>query len=404
MRGIWAIGMLVGAAALLSSGAAGVAATQTSVDCGAGANLQAAINAAPKGSTIQISGRCVGSFTIAKNLALKGISDAVLDGAGSQAAPSGTILTISAGKVRLSSLRVTGGFSENGVGGVLNDGSLTLSHVTVSGNEGDFGGIVNHGTLSLTRSVVTRNFGGVGGIWNLGSATVDHTTISFNGESGIVNGQWFSGSPAGALTVKDSTLNNNGAVFGGGIDNESGSVAVVRSTIADNSADDDAGGGITNRAGDTLTVSQSTIVGNVGDDGGGGIWNDGSATVTNSIIAGNAVDLGDEPRDCTGVVVSHGYNLFGTPCSAPQATDVVGTADAPLDALLKALGSYGGPTQTMVPTPKSPAVNRIPVGATSSDGAIALCPASGTTDQRGIARPQAGACDIGAVERKPKDG
>ncbi len=66
--------------------------------------------------------------------------------------------------------------------------------------------------------------------------------------------------------------------------------------------------------------------------------------------------------------------------------------------MLKVLGSYGGPTQTMVPRPASPAVNAIPIG--SSGG---LCPSSGTTDQRGIARPQAGACDIGSVERKPKD-
>ena len=315
---------------------------------------------------------------------------------------SGTTLTITAGKVRLSYLLVTGGFPASGVGGVLNDGSLTLSHVTVSANEGDLGRPREPRLPDRAAVVVTRNLGDVGGIWNLGTAVVDHTTISSNGDSGIVNGEWFSGSPAGTLTVTDSTLNDNSAVFGGGIDNESGSVTVIRSTIANNRADDDAGGGITNRNGDTLTVIESTIFGNTGDDGGGGIWNDGSATVTGTIIAGNGVEFGDEPRDCTGFVASHGYNVFGTPCAPPQPTDLVGTFDAPLDALLNALGSSGGPTATMVPKPKSPAVNRIPIGAVASDGSIALCPASGTTDQRGIARPQAGACDVGSVERKPK--
>lgn len=384
------------------SAAPSVAATQVAVNCGAGANLQAAIDAAPKGTVLAVSGRCVGSFVIGRNLSLKGVSNAVLDGGGSRTVTSGTTLTITAGKVRLSYLLITGGFPASGVGGVLNDGSLTLSHVTVSGNEGDLGGLVNHGSLTVLRSVVTRNLGDVGGIWNLGTAVVDHTTISSNGDSGIVNGEWFSGSPAGTLTVTDSTLNDNSAVFGGGIDNESGAVTVIRSTIANNRADDDAGGGITNRRGDTLTVVESTIFGNTGDDGGGGIWNDGSATVTGSIITGNGVEFGDEPRDCTGFVVSHGYNVFGTPCATPQPTDLFGTFDAPLDALLNALGSSGGSTATMVPKPKSPAVNRIPIGAVASDGSIPLCPASGTTDQRGIPRPQAGACDVGSVERKPK--
>src|SRR6478672_12737592 len=171
------------------SAAPSVAATQVAVNCGAGANLQAAIDAAPKGTVLAVSGRCVGSFVIGRNLSLKGVSNAVLDGGGSRTVTSGTTLTITAGKVRLSYLLITGGFPASGVGGVLNDGSLTLSHVTVSGNEGDLGGLVNHGSLTVLRSVVTRNLGDVGGIWNLGTAVVDHTTISSNGDSGIVNGE-----------------------------------------------------------------------------------------------------------------------------------------------------------------------------------------------------------------------
>ena len=48
-------------------------------------------------------------------------------------------------------------------------------------------------------------------------------------------------------------------------------------------------------------------------------------------------------------------------------------------------------------------MNAIPTGATTADGSTPLCPVSGTTDQRGVPRPQAGAYDIGSVERKPKD-
>ena len=53
------------------------------------------------------------------------------------------------------------------------------------------------------------------------------------------------------------------------------------------------------------------------------------------------------------------------------------------DAMLKPLGNYGGPTQTILPRPNSPAVNAIPTGTTTTVG-TALCPAPGTIDQRGI--------------------
>jgi hypothetical protein len=396
MRGIRAIGALVVVATLLGGGGAAVAATQTSVDCGAGANLQAAINAAPKGGILEVSGRCVGTFTVGKKLVLKGVSNAVLDGQG-----AGTTLTVTASGVRVTKLTVTGGFGVDSVGGIENTGSLTLVKVTVQANEGDLaGGVRNQGTLLVQQSLIARNNGPDqgGGVSNFGTATIEKSTISGNA-GGIDN------RPSATLTLTDSTVSGNreASVYGAGILN-GGAAVIRRSTIANNLSGNAGGGGIGNSG--TLTLVESTISGNVADEMGGGIVNDGTVTLTATILAGNVADLGDEPQDCAGAAssfVSKGYNLFGTPCGASQATDLVGAADAPLDALLKVLGSYGGPTQTMVPTPKSPAVNRIPVGATSSDGTIALCPASGTTDQRGIARPQAGACDIGAVERKPKD-
>ena len=71
-----------------------------------------------------------------------------------------------------------------------------------------------------------------------------------------------------------------------------------------------------------------------------------------------------------------------------------------IDPDLKGLGVHGGATETMPPYGKSPVVNVIPVGAVSADGTIALCPTSGTWDQRGMPRPQGSPlrCEIGAVE------
>src|SRR4249919_3103303 len=163
------------------------AATETAVDCGAGANLQAAINAAPKGAILDISGTCRGTFTVGKKLVLRGVAGAVLDAQG-----AGTTLTVSAGTVRVTKLTVTGGEGEDGGGGIQNEGTLTLVRVTVQANDnGDAGGILNDGTLLMQRSLVTHNFGGAaGGVWNLGTATIQHSSVTFSGESGITNGSW----------------------------------------------------------------------------------------------------------------------------------------------------------------------------------------------------------------------
>ena len=61
------------------------------------------------------------------------------------------------------------------------------------------------------------------------------------------------------------------------------------------------------------------------------------------------------------------------------------------DALLGDLDAYGGPTFSHMPLPGSPAVDVLPVEVCRS-----------RVDQRGIARPQGLACDIGSVEVSTK--
>ena len=85
--------------------------------------------------------------------------------------------------------------------------------------------------------------------------------------------------------------------------------------------------------------------------------------------------------------VDSGYNLesnAGNSCqfSTPKH-DLVG-----VNPQLGPLQDNGGPTHTMLPAATSPVINSLP----TSTG---LCP---STDQRGVARPQGPACDIGAVE------
>jgi hypothetical protein len=66
----------------------------------------------------------------------------------------------------------------------------------------------------------------------------------------------------------------------------------------------------------------------------------------------------------------------------------VGTAAAPVDPKLGALGDHGGPTQMHALLLGSPAIDA---------GSMVDCPA---VDQLGVSRPQGSGCDIGSYERE----
>ena len=141
---------------LLGGGIAGAGAAKFTVDCGAGASLQAAIDA-HQGSkaTLVVNGVCRGAFSIGRTITLQaGSAGGTLDG---QA--HGTTLTIRAGQVGVVGLLITGGSGLRG-GGVNNSGRLTLANASVRGNstEGFGGGIDNLGTLTVSWSTVSGNF------------------------------------------------------------------------------------------------------------------------------------------------------------------------------------------------------------------------------------------------------
>jgi hypothetical protein len=127
-----------------------------------------------------------------------------------------------------------------------------------------------------------------------------------------------------------------------------------------------------------------TVAGNSAGKGGsasfgGGLLMTGLTTVRDSILAANI------PNNCEGGPASGGHNLDdGGSCGWKAAGDKAG-----VNPMLGSLAANGGPTQTLLPAPGSPVIDA---------GEAAGCPA---TDQRGIARPQGPACDIGAVELAP---
>jgi hypothetical protein len=218
------------------------------------------------------------------------------------------------------------------------------------------------------------------------------------------------------LTLLDSTVSGNTGTFGGGGIYNGRRVWAYNSTVSGNTAYYGNGGGIWNRAtggwgrSNFVSLYNSTVSGNVAAEHGGGIYNEKYANLSvnnstvsgntayvagggiyryfdsmNSIVADNSAPSGANcsPGDSGGTPFSFGYNLSDdTSCGFTEPTDLVVA-----DAMLGPLQDNGGPTETHDLLPGSPAI----------DAGSVDCPPP-ATDQRGMARPQGAACDIGAVE------
>ncbi len=202
------------------------------------------------------------------------------------------VFEINAGRtVTLDQLTITSGRATFG-GGIVNQGTLTVSTSTFSDNSADNGGgggIYNQGTLTVSNSTFSGNFayGGGGGIYNDATLTVSSSTFSEN--SAAVGGAIFN---YDTQTVSNSTLSSNSAYFsGGGIFNQ-GTQTVSSSTFSNNVATSFTGGGILNNG--TQTISNSSLTGNSASLGGGGIYNYsvGTQTISNSTLSGNSANEG----------------------------------------------------------------------------------------------------------------
>jgi hypothetical protein len=147
---------------------------------------------------------------------------------------------------------------------------------------------------------------GGGGIDNDGGLTVSGSTISGNtatdAAGGIENGN------DGVLTVIDSTISGNTSGGGDGIKND-GTLKVINSTISGNSGGAN-GGGIASDG--TLTVIDSTISGNSSSLDGGGIYAyGGTLSLANTIVSGNSAPNGTDTYTNGATYNNNGGNLVG---------------------------------------------------------------------------------------------
>jgi len=247
----------------------------------------------------------------------------------------------------------------------MTNDTLMINNVTLAnGNAGSGrGGAIDNeaGNLSLTRVTVRNN------------------TTTDNG-GGVIN--WTGG---GTVTINLSTFSGNSAAYGGALYNYGGTMTVTNSTFTGNFAGA-FGGALQSWTNTTLT--QVTIAGNSAGSSAGGIHNSGGTiTLTRSIVGTNAAPTcSDISLIAPAKIVEGGFNLIrNNTAGCFQAGYTFAATDVlMLDSRVSALANNGGFTDTMAIDYTSPAFD-----------AGGLC--SGT-DQRGMDRPQGGACDIGAFE------
>lgn len=288
-------------------------------------------------------------------------------------------------------------------------GTLIINNVRFNGS----GGIFSRGTLFLSDAF----FDDVHGAVNRGEGlTVADSTSrceidrvefmnSLNNTLGVGGAILFD---SGILTIKDSTISNNEANVGAGINaSGGGTINIINTTIANNTAYIPGGAGIDSFSSTTINLINSTIVYNrnleTDPENGGGILKGTNSTVTaiNTIIANNTVSGNVGSPDFFGTLISRGNNLIkstlGTNITGNTSGNIIG-----VDPMLAAtLDFNGGTTRNYALLIGSPAIDAgnncvvtdICFAALNEDFLAPIL-----TDQRGVNRQVGSNVDIGAFE------
>jgi len=387
-------------------------------DSGAG-SLREIIRTACSGDTITFSiptsdpGFSGGVFMITltsaellidKNLKIAGLGANLLTVKRSTAGgtPDFRILNISAGTVTLSGLMLSNGkvpFASFG-GGILNGGILTIDHCTIAYNSAqDGGGIFNGsgggGSLTVINSTISGNasvVGGGGGIESSGS---------FGSTFNIINS-----------VVLNNTCEGSGGGIAVGIPTFPPGTPpgmIINSTISNNSAKWSGGGivsnGPLNLINVTVTANRADSTGSNNATGGGISRLSGNISLRNTIVAANFRGPATTADDISDTVdASSAFNVIGIGGSGGLINGVNSNQVGLSNPGLGVLGNYGGPTQTHLLLPSSPAINAgsnalLPADTFDLDGDSNTAEAL-PVDQRGAGfnRVVNATVDIGAVE------
>jgi CSLREA domain-containing protein len=364
-------------------------------------------------------------------------SNLTLSGGDAGAANGGAILVSSDVVATLDNDTITGNTANAG-GGIYSAGELDavnteITHNTAAVSGGGISDTGKYSPLHLANTTISNNTAPTGGgidssatsgtFQGVSHSDILNTTISGNHAddlgAGMHVGQLNTGD---RFVISHSTISGNdagGGSFGGGIDFSGtmyGDFSVIDSTIAGNSAATGAGVSAGEpsasqvvAADGSLEFANSTIASNTAATAGGGIYL-GSYTISPSpnyvsptlpldstIVADNtasgaAQDL-KRASNSTAGAFDLSFSLVRAPAGAPVTQTPSGSGILGADPQLSGLANNGGPTETMLIAPTSPAVDK------------GFAPARLATDQRGQPRtvdvsvPNArDGTDIGAVE------
>lgn len=172
-------------------------------------------------------------------------------------------------------------------------------------------------SLTLQNGYLKYFSGGAVLVGNQSTLTVNNSTIS--GNSALYGGGIFA-LPGSDVTITDSTVSANSAKYdGGGIYNDGGTVTIINSTVSDNYANDN-GGGIFN-TGSTANINYSTLSGNSAANGGGvfSSCSPGSVNIINSTLSGNSAAY-----DGGGVYSCYGLTILNSTITANTADNISG--------------------------------------------------------------------------------
>ncbi|MBN8656386.1 MAG: hypothetical protein J0M11_11660, partial [Anaerolineae bacterium] len=282
-------------------------------------------------------------------------------------------------------------------GGLYTSGSfntVALNNVTITGNDasngdGRGGGAHLSANTTFANVTITNNTAKYGGgIYFYQSYTYNMLQTTMIGNSASMAGGGIYNNSA-APNITNSTISGNDANYmlgGGGIYNDGGSPTLTNVTISGNSAQNSYGGGIYNNNSDPILTNVTFSNNLAGTNGGGGMLNTNGSnpTLYNTLIA-NSIGGGDCVNNSTTLSPSNN-NLIEDASNACGLTNGANGNIIGQDPNLGALLNNGGNTLTHALQVGSPAIDA---------GDDNTCE---TVDQRGVARPQGGHCDIGAFE------
>lgn len=388
-----------------------------------------------------------GELTVTEALTITGTGATNLTIQRNFAAPASRIITISAGPVTITGVRLTGGNAPSSGGGAILTAAAPLTVVNsvltenqaVGATAGDGGAILGTGAgaaLTIVGSTLSENTatGEGGAIWADTGVPVTIQRSRIHGNTAAVDAGGVYCRDANPLTIEESTISGNmaqdAAANGGGVFHSGTATVVIRgSAIWGNSAlgaAADGGGFYTTGGTPDITIENSTFAGNTAGRSGGAIIRDATGTGTMSVrhstitlnTASGASGSGGggmfiantftgltirntivsdntnvNTADLSAGIVNVNFSAIGTAFGWTPSGTSGNNLPPGTNLQLGPLQDNGGPTATHEPGPNAPPVN-------AGDPAFAPPP---SFDQRGagFARVVGGVIDIGSLERNP---